>query len=241
MKVALLLSGQVRNAKDIFPFFNEQLLSHYDIDVFVSSWKTSSKINPSNNFGSVPQDDNISDVLNLFKPKAFEFENYDYGYNDLWVNTVEPFQHKKETNTNLVSICSMFYKMMKVNQIKNNYCDLTGVKYDLVIWTRFDIKFEEKLNLDNIIPNTVYLPKGWDWSNGYNNLIAWGDDRTMNQYCNLFLQFESVLDSMEAINSEQITKQYIKTKTNIKVERPEFDLSLRDMNIKDTYWFKSSP
>ena len=57
MKVCLLLSGQLRNAVEIFPYFEKNLLSLYDVDVFISSWRNTSQIDSSNNFNVVPYDE----------------------------------------------------------------------------------------------------------------------------------------------------------------------------------------
>jgi hypothetical protein len=237
MKVCLLLSGQLRNAVEIFPYFEKNLLSLYDVDVFISSWRNTSQIDSSNNFNVVPYDDSLSEVVRLYNPASIELESYDYNYNNIWVDMVNPFKSKIETNTNLVSMCSMFYKMMKSNEVKNNFKKINNIHYDLVIQTRMDIKLEEELKLSLPNKNTLYIPKGWDWSGGLNNLLAYGDEDTMNQYCNLFNHYTNILTGMDLINSEKVTKQYIETKTNLTIDRPAVDLTLRNMNIKETYWF----
>ena len=65
MKVALLLCGQFRDSEDCYPPLYENLLKHYDTDIFVSYWH-----------------DGILDVdsdkiVNLYKPKAIEFNRYE--------------------------------------------------------------------------------------------------------------------------------------------------------------------
>jgi signal transduction histidine kinase len=58
----------------------------------------------------------------------------------------------------------------------------------------------------------------------------------METYCELFYSFNSLVNSMDKINPETMLREYLKIK-NIKTERPKVDLTLRDMNIKTTYWF----
>ena len=56
MKVALLLSGQMRNADEVFPKFKTNLLDRYDIDVFISTWDSP----------------NVYDSVKLFNPIAID-------------------------------------------------------------------------------------------------------------------------------------------------------------------------
>jgi hypothetical protein len=59
----------------------------------------------------------------------------------------------------------------------------------------------------------------------------------MHEYCTLFYDFKEVIADMDRINPERILKKYLED-CSIDVERPEIDLTLRDINIKSTYWFR---
>ena len=97
-----------------------------------------------------------------------------------------------------------------------------------------DFFFEEPIDL--IQSDNLVIPFGWDWSEGINDLMAWGNQYNMDTYCELFYMFGGLANSMHKINPETMLKEYLKIK-NIKTERPKVDLTLRDMNIKTTYWF----
>ena len=220
MKVCLLLSGGMRNATETFPSFKSNLLDRYDTDVFISTWNSH----------------NVYDSINLFNPISVDVENYEAGFQSKWESLVSHNEHKLETNANLVSMISMWYKTIRVNQLRTKYENLMGFKYDLIIKTRPDIRIEEPMNL--IQSPNLSIPYGWDWSEGINDLMAWGNQYNMDTYCELFYMFASLANSMDKINPETMLKQYLKIK-NIKTERPKVDLTLRDMNIKTTYWFSN--
>ncbi len=223
MKVALLLSGQMRNADEVFPKFKTNLLDRYDIDVFISTWDSP----------------NVYDSVKLFNPTAVDIENYEAEFADRFKYIVKDDEWKLETNANLVSACSMWYKTMRVESLLDYRKRWFGDVYDVVIKTRPDILIEEPIEL--IIPsaNTIYIPKGWDWSEGIGDLMAYGDDKVMKDYCTLFYDFKAVIGNMDKINPERILKSYLDyyVVDDLKIERPEIDLTLRDMNIKSTYWF----
>lgn len=218
MKVCLLLSGNMRNATETFPSFKSNLLDRYDTDVFISTWNSH----------------NAHQSINLFNPISVDIENYEAGFESKWKQLVSHNEYKLETNANLVSMISMWYKTLRANQLKKKYENLMGVKYDLILKTRPDIILEEPIEL--IQSDSLAIPFGWDWSEGINDLMAWGNQSNMETYCELFYSFVSLSNCMDKINPETMLKEYLKIK-NIKTERPKVDLTLRDMNIKTTYWF----
>lgn len=218
MKVCLLLSGQMRNADEVFPSFKSNLIDRYDTDVFISTWNSH----------------NVHQSINLFNPISVDIENYEAGFQSKWNELVSHNEHKLETNANLVSMISMWYKTLRANQLRKKYENLMGFKYDLIIKTRPDIILEEPIEL--IQSDNLIIPFGWDWSEGINDLMAWGNQTNMETYCELFYMFTSLANSMDKINPETMLREYLKIK-NIKPERPKVDLTLRDMNIKTTYWF----
>jgi hypothetical protein len=219
MKVCLLLSGQMRNANETYLSFQSNLLERYDVDTFISTWDSP----------------NVYDMVKLFNPIAVDIEDYTIQFSDKFKDIVKNDEHKLESNANLVSACAMWYKTMRVNQLRNNYERWFG-NYDVVIKTRPDIVIEQPIELIKPIGNTICIPKGWDWSDGVGDLMAYGQRDVMNDYCNLFYDFKYVIREMDTINPERILKAYLED-CEIKIERPEIDLTLRDTNIKSTYWF----
>ena len=224
MKIALLLSGEIRDSFHNYKYLKENLLDLYDVDIFLSTWKS----------------EGLDRVLQIFKPVSVDVEDYDRGYNKLWVSTVSPYEHKLEPNASLVSCMSMWYKTFKVNLLRLQYEQLMGTKYDVIIKSRPDLKLEEPFKLEIPKDNTLYIPRGWDWSGGVNDLCAYGTSEMINKYSNLYLFYEEVIKNINVkINPEIILYYYLKGLGDLKLERPEIDMTLRNINIKSTYNFRN--
>ncbi len=58
----------------------------------------------------------------------------------------------------------------------------------------------------------------------------------MDLYCDLTYDFRDITDNLDRINPERILKSHL-INSECVIERPEIDLTLRDINIKSTYWF----
>jgi len=223
MKIALLLSGDIRNLKENYTNLKNNLLDLYDIDVFLSVWS----------------DDGLTEINELVKPLVFDAEKYTSDYENVWNSNISNLLHKGEKNTNLINCLSMWYKTNRVNQLKNNYEKLMGFRYDVVLKSRPDLKIETPVDMFIPKKNTIYIPKGWDWSGGINDLMAYSDSKTMDVYSDLYNSYYHILNQSERkLNAELILKNYLKFFTNLSVERPQIDVTLRNINIKSTYYFQ---
>lgn len=222
MKIALLLSGEIRDSFKQYKSLKDNLLDLYDVDIFLSTWSSNG----------------MDRMLQIFKPVSVDIEDYSKGYNRLWKSITEPYEHKLEQNANLLSCLSMWYKTYRVNVLRLQYEQTMGVKYDLIIKSRPDLTLEEPFKLEVPKENTLYIPRGWDWSGGINDLCAYGDSHSINKYCGLYHFYEpSVKAIQRKLNPEIILDFYLKTIEGLKIERPEIDMTLRGLNIKSTYHF----
>jgi len=222
MKVALLLSGDMRDWIINYVYFKQHLLDHYDVDIFISTWRGYKN----------------DEVVNVYNPVAMDIQDYNRGFNQRWASITNPYEENREPNVNLVNCMSMWYKTWRVNELKNEYQFTMNTKYDLVIKTRPDLKLEEKVILEKPKNNTLYIPKGWDWSGGVNDLFAYGSSHVINIYSDMFRMFPTLLKSCESkLNPEILLRDYLNTFQGIKLERPKIDMTLRNINIKETYNF----
>jgi len=123
VKVALCLSGLIRNSFFCFPYiYNSFLNNDYNVDVFVHTW-------------------NESPVLDLYKPKAIRIENQ----NEV-LNAILPQIHLNKNITiegNILNNISMYYSIKRCS-------DLVDDSYDIIIRCRFDLLLQEKINLKQV-------------------------------------------------------------------------------------------
>jgi hypothetical protein len=222
MKACVLLSGKIRNAKDCFDSIKTNLIDVYKADVFLSTWETDET-----------DDVNIHELIQMYSPKSIEIEKYDNELIKPFNDKLTPFLNNTYgIETRPLFVFLMYYKMMKANRLKESYETLIKKKYDIVIRTRFDLKIDSKL--EYIIPNQneIYIPKGWDWRDGYNDLFAIGNSYTMGYYSNLYFSLINMLNSGHVLHPELLLKSYL-DKGGFDIIRQKIDLSLRGIKVHE--------
>jgi hypothetical protein len=173
MKVALCFSGQIRSFNLIKNDLLKNLIEPNNCDVFMHIWhkhdtsKYINYFNPSDNdythYGSY-NTDTLKNVVDTLKPVSFQYEY--------------PFIPQ---NTR-----SALYSAMKSNQLKSDYENMMGFKYDAVIKSRTDILFQDIFSLDNMVGNVVYLSFRPGGCGGVNDSLAYGSSSIMDVYCDVY-------------------------------------------------------
>ena len=160
MKIALCFSGQARSFEKGYEYFKYNLLSQYDVDVYIHSWKF--------------QESNR--LVELYKPKDYLFEDILMGnYDAFYTRTPNAQKHPPRFTY------SMFYS-------KNEVRKLIDGQYDWVISTRTDyalnlrIPFGELDNSKLYIPNCRMVPER-DFGN---DQFAFSSQENMMKYMSTF-------------------------------------------------------
>jgi hypothetical protein len=139
LKVAICLSGLVGSTskggkgttidfKLAKKYFDKNLINEkIDVSFFLHCWK--------NNFHK--------EILNLYKPKKYSFEN--------------PIPKKDDLNFKEYGIVSNNYSKLRVNELKRKFESENNIIFDYVILTRFDILILEKLDYGSLSRNKFYV------------------------------------------------------------------------------------
>jgi hypothetical protein len=172
MKIALCFSGQVRSFEKGYEYFKRNLLDHYDVDVYIHSWKRAAV-------------EGESCINHLYKPKDYLFEDKLMGnYDAIYTRTPDPIKHPPRFTY------SMFYS-------KNEVLKLIDGQYDWVISTRTDyalnlvIPFAELDNSKLYIPNCRMVPER-DFGN---DQFAFSSQENMKKYMSTFERIDEYYDS----------------------------------------------
>lgn len=222
MKACILLSGQIRNNKDYYKSIKENLIDLYNADVFISTWYDSN--NPTS-------DSTIEEIIDMYKPVSIEVEQHDIVVKSFLKKMVSPYEWRTPgPETNALSVFSMFYKIMRANRLREIHERMNLFTYDVVIRTRFDLSIDSPIGILKPKENHLYLPKGWDWRNGYNDLFAIGDSRTMTYYSNAFNNLLPILDMGHMLHPEYLLKVYLDM-SGYTLVRPLMDLSIRGIKV----------
>jgi hypothetical protein len=215
MKVALLLSGQFRNGKECYQSIYDNLISHYDTDVFIS-------------YHYEEPDVTFEELDELYKPKYIMYEKYEKDLIDKF-NLTNNFLHYTESNPS--SLCKMWFGNMMVNILKDDYEKNNDMKYDVVIKCRFDVNILEKIEL-KLPENQIYIPIGWDHMDGVNDIFAYGDSESMDYYSSAFYSLDGFINEGRFIHPEMLLKAHL-MKGNMMILRNSFKMLLRGMKIHE--------
>jgi hypothetical protein len=234
MKVALILSGQFRNAKECYQTIKSNILDVYSPDVFISSWLNPSSITPSGWFGETPNDDcTIEDIVQMYSPKSIELETFDDENYQAFKKTAAKLDSKISHETKTTNVIAMWYKRHRANLLRNQFEKLNDFKYDVVIASRFDLEILEPLNFE-LEGDQLLIPIGFDWCDGLSDLFAVGNSDTMDEYFDIFNQMEYYRLEKEISESPEAIMKYHVNHKNMEVNRFLLKFRLRGSNVWET-------
>jgi len=183
-KIALCLSGQPRYIIDGYNQIKTHILDKYDVDVFIHTWFDETKtgerfdFSPNNTYGrtGVLEPNTLVLISELYNPLALVYEK------KIDFNTYNDVNYEKQRP---LSLYSMYYSILKSNELKSKYEVEKQFKYDLVIRCRFDIIFNTfNLDLETINTDLVYVSGE---INPYpNDQFAVSNSENMDKYASLF-------------------------------------------------------
>ena len=188
MKICILFHGHMRTFNKTYNSLKKNLKNFNNIDIFIHTWDTIDRISPSyyknKKFSNLKI--NINFVKKLYKPK------------DILVERQVLKNPKKTCPYNKISLEGhkyYFESFYKVNQLKIKYENKHNFKYDIVIKTRPDVIFKNKLDLNKLNKKTCYLlgnpiNKSVDLHSIGNfrafNVITISNSEIMNKIANFF-------------------------------------------------------
>jgi hypothetical protein len=215
MKVALLLSGQFRNGRECYSSIYENLIKHYDVDVFIAYYYEEPDVT-------------LDELTELYKPKYIAYEKYDEELIEKF-NLTNNFLHYTESTPS--SLCKMWYGNEMVKYVRNEYEKDFNVKYDVVIKCRFDVDILEKIEL-KLPENQIYIPIGWDHMDGVNDTFAYGDSNSMDYYLSAYHSLDGFINEGRFIHPEMLLKAHL-LRGDMMILRNSIKMSLRGMKIHE--------
>ena len=194
MKIALCLSGIPR----LWESFN--LEDYGDVDVFIHSWKESCPYNVCC-YSNYPNSKGLSyawnpEIIDKFKPKKVQIDSLQER------NTYfEKLKSRFRINEGKCrdSVIPMFFSIYRSIQLA-----ICG-NYDLIIRSRFDIRFLQKLRY--IESSTIKIPDQFHYV-GICDQFAYGPPDLMNKYSKTYLYLEQCPDIQ--LNPEVILKNFLR-------------------------------
>jgi hypothetical protein len=203
MKIALCLSGGLRNFKDTHYSFDQYLLSAHNVDVFFYGLE--------NKEG---QETNNADLDRLYSPKT-KVVNTQQAYDAIPCPYHQP------------SVFYAFYNILMCNELKKKYENDNGFKYDLVIRSRTDYFWfryitEQELELAK---GNIMIPADWAFKsvNAYAraDVFAFGSSKLMDEYSAMFNRLNEYTQKIGMFHPESICGYHLMVNNipNIENER----------------------
>lgn len=186
MKIALCMSGGLRNFKDTHYSFEKYLLSAHDVDVFFYGLE--------NKEG---EETNNKDLDILYNPKMKVVNTKEY------YNSIPCLYHPP-------SVFYAFYNIYMCNELKRKYESKNQFKYDLVIrsrtdyfWFRYITEKEFEFSKSNIM-----IPVDWAFKsvNPYAraDVFAFGSSQLMDRYSSMFNRLDEYTKKIGMFHPESI-------------------------------------
>ena len=213
IKVALCLTGDVRNDIASFPYIYESFLLNkgkdYNIDVYISSWN------------------NMFRSFKLYKPKNFIFE---YNNHNLFKNFL--YGLKPQTQSIISKLYPELHLTSSIHPLRNTFLmslankncfNIIKENYDYYIKCRFDIFFEKSINLRNLlhfIDNTnfdsiISTIKGPTLKRQYDDQSFISNYKGFKIYCDFINYIEQIICETNDMSPEMLLTYYLKDRINI--------------------------
>jgi hypothetical protein len=130
MKIALIITGQLRTYKLCGEIIKNTIIDRYDTDVFLSINKVNKLQYENLNNTNDSSEADIQNAVDLYKPKdIFICDNYETVYTNLTVN-----DNYKENRL----ILEQYYIVKQGYRLLMNYINKHNTKYDAIVRVRFD-------------------------------------------------------------------------------------------------------
>jgi hypothetical protein len=198
MRLAICISGQVRDFASTLPSLRKHVLSGFGThDVYFFCHTPASESHPFS-LGL-----NFSDIL----VEDSEPETFDFLQKPPLSHDVEARPWNKTDP--LLGYVRQLRSIYLAHQLQNQYAASNGFSFDLVFRLRFDNLYIFPLEpLETIDPSFLYLPAHDSWG-GYNDRFAFGCPELMNVYCNRFLHLADYLNEGLFIHPETLLATHL--------------------------------
>ncbi len=179
LRAALLLCGQPRTMEFCFPSFKRHIMDVYHPDIFLVT------------------DEQLERASELYQPvraEAFSQETIDEQVRELRSAYVEP-----EVGHGFPRSFSIAWKTYRASLLRQAYEREQNIQYDVVLLTRFDVRFRRIQPITMPEANTLYVPKkGAYWTyppdkpgihwHGYSAHLAWGTPAVMDAVAGMYFE-----------------------------------------------------
>ena len=214
-------------------------------DVFLHAWHDESKVGQPYNSAQPAQNGRVG----FIKPGTAEYLTDAYKPKQALIEPQRDFEHLKSLisapSANQELLGSNFYSSYMANQMRKIYEAQNGVKYDVVIKTRYDIYYEHHIKvadyLSQIEEGKLVVRKRYqdDQDNfknpnlPMNDVFAIGNGKAMDIFCGVYPEMTDLNKVINPPFGENYLGQHVRVKNNIQLHKADwtFDILHRVIDL----------
>ena len=197
MKIALCISGQMRNFRGNFSRFYRTVIEPTDPDIFIDTWSDAGSSTVNRDQDAAEYADCLISKETLeeyYHPVCVRVEDFKDTYLDKLDGVALPSELKQFVPRSKGTL-PMYYKMYRCDMLRQEYEQKHGFKYDLVIRARADMFLDEVLDLEKLKKhNAIYRvkPRGYEvYPSFVWDVFFIGNSEVMSNVCGAWGSLES--------------------------------------------------
>lgn len=213
MKIAICLSGFIRTWEYSKISFIKNLLQDLDCDIFIHTYKQNFYEYSSHKKDVIYNEDEIKKMFEGLNVKSIVIEDRDVireqieseseKYEGITNYKIRIKESSDETD-NYVNLGIRIYDQLRkinlCNQLRKDYQLENNVDYDLIVKSRFDVLYIDKINW-NLFTDENIVYNGIDGCGGFpDDLVGIGKEKPMNAYMDRFLNLDKMCFSVVSKN-----------------------------------------
>ncbi len=222
MKIAVCLSGMMRNFENTYPNFKKHIIDQHMPDIFFCGYPNSKGLEYCR-----------EKLISFYNPKDFILNEYNEEIRKKICNNEDIFKNNVRTETKINNFLSQLYNIYQSDILRQKYELKNNFKYDVVIRSRIDVFYFKKFELEELLMakyGYVLIPTEWDFKSVDNRAVsdsfAMTNSQNMSKYSNLFNNYEKLFNEGTHLHPETLFGVHM------------LDQRLNRIEIKGHGWYK---
>lgn len=213
MKIAVCLSGMMRNFEYTFPRFKKYIIDDLKPDIFFSGYPNKNGINYCG-----------EKIIDLYNPKKIILRNYDDNIRKEICLNEKKYLKNKRSETPINNILSQFYNIYTADNLRQEYELENKFTYDVVIRCRIDVYFFRNFLKEELIQATtglILIPEEWDFkevnSVAVTDSFAMSNSKNMKKYSSLYKNIEKYYEQGCLFHPETLTGYHLQKENLVRI------------------------
>lgn len=216
MKIAICMSGMLRNFENTYPRFKKYILDEHNPDIFFHGYPNNKGIEYCKN-----------KFIELYEPKQVFINNYTDELRNEICNNEEKYSKFCRNETKINNFLSQIYNIKKCDLLRQNFEKQNNFEYDVVIRCRTDVfyfKTFEQSELTLAKSGYILIPTEWDFKEvdhrAVSDSFAMTNSKNMSKYSTLYDFYDIYFQNGVPIHPETMVGNHILEQRIQRIEIP---------------------